>query len=53
MKNILSYIKDKIYYIEQDDIKHPIVESKLGSTIYTKEPINLINRIVSTIWGEG
>ncbi len=47
--NYLDYIntskEDKIYYIEQDDIKHPIVESKLGSTIYTKEPINLINRI--------
>ena len=47
--NYLDYINtnkdDKVYYIEQDNDKYPIVESKLGSTIYTKEAINLINRI--------
>lgn len=47
--NYLKYItKDKrnnIYYIKHNSDKYPIVEEKYGTTIYTKEPINLINDI--------
>ena len=47
--NYLKYIsKDKtsdIYYIKNKEDKYPIVEEKYGTTIYTKEPINLINEI--------
>ena len=47
--NYLDYInvtKDSnIYYLELENKKYPIVESELGSTIYTPEVVNLINRI--------
>ena len=47
--NYLKYInQDKvsnIYYIKNDKDKYPIVEEKYGTTIYTKEPIDLINDI--------
>ena len=47
--NYLKYInKDKLsdtYYINNNNDKYPIVEEKYGTTIYTKEPINLINDI--------
>lgn len=47
--NYLKYIqKDKtsdIYYIKNRDDKYPIMEEAYGTTIYTKEPINLINDI--------
>lgn len=47
--NYLKYInqdrKSNIYYINNDGDKYPIAEEKYGTTIYTKEPINLINDI--------
>ena len=47
--NYLKYInQDKqhnTYYIKNKDDKYPIVEEEFGTTIYTKEPINLINDI--------
>ena len=47
--NYLKYIdKEKnsnIYYIKNKEDKYPIVEEEYGTTIYTKEPINLINDI--------
>ena len=47
--NYLKYInKEKnkdIYYIKHNEDKYPIVEEEYGTTIYTKEPINLINDI--------
>lgn len=47
--NYLKYInKDKEsnnYYIKNNKDKYPIVEEEFGTTIYTKEPINLINDI--------
>ena len=49
ISNYFNYIeKDKekdIYYIKNKDDKYPIVEEEYGTTIYTKEPINLINDI--------
>ena len=49
VSNYLEYIKEKkehnIYYIKNKDDKYPILEEKDGTTIYTKEPINLINEI--------
>ena len=45
--NYLKYInknkENNIYYIENKDDKYPIVEEEFGTTIYAKEPINLIN----------
>lgn len=47
--NYLKYInKDKesnIYYIRNNNSLYPIIEEEYGTTIYTKEPINLINEI--------
>lgn len=47
--NYLQYIqqdkKSKIYYIKNGIDKYPIMEEEFGTTIYTKEPINLINDI--------
>ena len=47
--NYLKYLKqDKksnLYYIKNGQDRYPIVEEKYGTTIYTKEPINLINDI--------
>lgn len=49
VSNYLKYInKDKesnIYYIKHKDDRYPIVEEEFGTTIYTKESINLINDI--------
>ncbi len=49
ISNYLQHIqKDKeqsIYYIKNGNDKYPIVEEEFGTTIYTKEPINLINDI--------
>ena len=49
ISNYLKYIdKSKnsdLYYIRNKDYRYPIVEEKYGTTIYTKEPINLINDI--------
>lgn len=47
--NYLDYIKEDkkstLYYIKHKDDKYPIFEEKEGTTIYTKEPINLINEM--------
>jgi len=47
--NYLKYInqdkKSKTYYIKNNEDKYPIIEEQYGTTIYTKEPINLINDI--------
>ena len=47
--NYLKYIhQDKqsnIYYIKNQEDKYPIVEEENGTTIYTKEPINLIDEM--------
>ena len=47
--NYLKYInKDNnknTYYIKERDLSYPIKEEYDGTTIYTSEPINLINRI--------
>lgn len=47
--NYLEYIKanklNNIYYIKNGEDKYPILEEKEGTTIFTKEPINLINEI--------
>lgn len=49
ISNYLKYIdksKDSnLYYIKNKSDKYPIVEENYGTTIYTKEPINLINDI--------
>lgn len=49
ISNYLKYIsRDKtssVYYIKNNKDRYPIVEEKFGTTIYTKEPINLINDI--------
>ena len=49
ISNYLKYIsknkESNIYYIKNKDDKYPIVEEEFGTTIYTKEPINLINDI--------
>lgn len=47
--NYLNYIQAKKeqghYYIKNKEDKYPIVEEEYGTTIYTKEPINLMNEI--------
>lgn len=47
--NYLNYIHENKekghYYIKNKEDKYPIVEEEYGTTIYTKEPINLINEI--------
>ena len=47
--NYLNYIKAKKekghYYIKNKSDKYPIVEEEYGTTIYTKEPINLIHEV--------
>lgn len=47
--NYLEYIsKEKeegIYYIRNKDDRYPIVEEEFGTTIYTKEPVCLLNEI--------
>ena len=47
--NYLKYIcreKDEgHYYIKNKENRYPIVEEEYGTTIYTKEPINLINDV--------
>ena len=45
LKYINKDINNNIYYIKHNNDKYPIVEEKYGTTIYTKEPINLINDI--------
>lgn len=49
ISNYLEYLnkdkQEKMYYIKNGEDKYPIVEEKYGTTIYTKEPINLINDI--------
>jgi len=49
VSNYLDYLKrEKVgnnYYIKNKDDRYPIVEEEYGTTIYTKEPINLINEI--------
>ena len=49
ISNYLKYInKDKvndIYYIKHNEDKYIIKEEDYGTTIYTKEPIDLINDI--------
>lgn len=49
VSNYLDHLKkEKIgnsYYIKNKNDRYPIVEEKYGTTIYTKEPINLINDI--------
>ena len=45
--NYLKYIDQNkmgnLYYIKNQEDRYPIVEEEDGTTIYTKEPINLIN----------
>ena len=47
--NYLEHIKEKkqdvMYYIKNKDERYPIIEEEDGTTIFTKEPINLINEI--------
>ena len=47
--NYLNYIKETKeqghYSIKNKEDKYPIVEEEYGTTIYTKEPINLINEV--------
>ncbi len=47
--NYLNYIHENKekghYYIKNKEDKYPIVEEEYGTTIYTKEPINLINEV--------
>ena len=47
--NYLNYIQETKekghYYIKNKEDKYPIVEEEYGTTIYTKEPINLINEV--------
>ena len=47
--NYLEHIKeekeDVMYYIKAKNDRYPILEENDGTTIYTKEPINLINEI--------
>ena len=47
--NYLEYInkkkKDSLYTIKEKDNEYIIEEEKYGTTVYTKEPINLINKI--------
>ena len=47
--NYLKYInkekKDTNYYIKDKDDKYIIEEEESGTTVYTKEPINLLNKI--------
>ena len=49
VSNYLDYLKrEKVgnnYYIKNKDDRYPIVEEEYGTTIYTKEPINLMNEI--------
>lgn len=49
LTNYMKYIndtkKDTDYYLISENDKYPITEEKYGTTVYTKEPINLINRI--------
>ena len=49
VSNYLDFMKrEKIgnnYYIRNKNDKYPIVEEEYGTTIYTKEPINLMNDI--------
>ncbi len=50
--NYLEHIKEKkenvMYYVKVKEDRYPIIEEKDGTTIYTKEPINLINEIKDT-----
>ena len=47
--NYLKYIhanqEKGHYYIKNKEDRYPIVEEEYGTTIYTKEPINLINEV--------
>ena len=49
ISNYLKYIdknnNSNIYYIKHKEDKYPIIEEVYGTTIYTKEPIDLINDI--------
>ncbi|MBR3161540.1 MAG: U32 family peptidase [Bacilli bacterium] len=49
VSNYLEYIHEdkihKLYYIKNGNDKYPILEEKEGTTIFTKEPINLINEL--------
>lgn len=49
ISNYLEYIKENklynMYYIKNGNDKYPILEEKEGTTIFTKEPINLINEL--------
>lgn len=49
VSNYLDFIHEsklhKIYYVKNGDDRYPILEEKDGTTIFTKEPINLINDI--------
>lgn len=49
VSNYLEYINEskihKMYYIKNGEDKYPILEEKEGTTIFTKEPINLINEL--------
>ena len=49
VSNYLEQIKEKkedvMYYIKAKDERYPIIEEKDGTTIYSKEPLNLINEL--------
>lgn len=49
VSNYLEYIHEdkqhKLYFIKNGEDKYPILEEKEGTTIFTKEPINLINEL--------
>ncbi len=47
--NYLEHINEKkedvMYYLKSKEDRYPVLEEEDGTTIYTKEPINLINEI--------
>ena len=49
VSNYLEYVHEnkihKLYYVKNGEDRYPILEEKDGTTIFTKEPINLINEL--------
>lgn len=49
VSNYLDYVNESkihdMYYVKNGEDKYPILEEKEGTTIFTKEPINLINEL--------
>ena len=45
LKHINKDVKDKYYYIKERDNYYMIIEDEDGTTVYTKDKLNLINEI--------